>query len=116
MDKPNSFIMYRSFVEALRKLNSDQLYETFFAIADYALDGIEPVQNQLEPISGVVYELVKPQLDANRRKRENGAKGAEFGYKGAEFGKRGGRPKTKNDPEYREKAEDFIKRVAMGEE
>ena len=68
-----SFVMYRSFHEALKELTREQYGNVMYAINEYALDG-----NLTEDLSGIekaVFLMAKPQLDANRQRRENGAQG-----------------------------------------
>lgn len=71
----DGFVFYRGFVKAIRKLKSDAdklaLYD---AIADYALDGIEPSEDSSELIAALM-ETIKPQIDANNIRYENGKKG-----------------------------------------
>lgn len=91
-----SFIFYRSFDEAIENLSKTNQLLLYRAITKYALYGEEP------KISGVVssmFALIRPQIDANNKKRENGMKGAEFGIRGAEYGKRGGRPRKETPQE-----------------
>ena len=67
----DSFIFYRSFFESTLPLDKEQKAELFDAICNYALDG------KLIPINGIAkgfFTLIKPQLDANRKKWENGCK------------------------------------------
>ena len=78
-----SFVFYRSFAEQLRKLPAEQYKRIMNSIFDYALDG---VVNDMDTIDGIIFGLIKPQLDANNQRYQNGCKGAEFG-------KLGGRPK-----------------------
>lgn len=73
----DSFIFYRSFFEAVKELDTDTQAAVMSAICEYALDDEEP------ECSGVVlamFRLMKPQIDANSKRFENGRKG--------------GRPKT----------------------
>lgn len=65
----DSFIIYRSFMEIIRDLDPAQAKEFIMAISDYALDGVEPM---LEGILNTLWKPVKPQLDANRKRYENG--------------------------------------------
>lgn len=83
--KKDSFIVYRSFIEAINDLPDKNRLEVYDAISSYSLD--EKEQN-LTGISKTIFTLIKPQLDANHKKFINGCKGAEYG-------KLGGRPKTK---------------------
>ena len=81
-------IFYRSFFEALRELDSDTKALLYDSIFEYGLNFKEPV---LTGVAKTVFTLIRPQLDANIRKFENGKKGAEHGAKG-------GRP-TADEPE-----------------
>jgi hypothetical protein len=67
----DSFIIYRSFIDAIKSLPDVERLQIFDAISDYALDGKEAV---LSGISYTVFTLIKPQLDANRKRFENGCK------------------------------------------
>ena len=67
-----SFIFYRSFFEAAKKLNQKEKSKLLESICDYALNGVEP---ELSGAADGMFMLLKPQLDANIRKYENGLKG-----------------------------------------
>lgn len=79
----DSFVMYRSFHESLKELSREQYGNVMFAINEYALNGTE---TELSGVERAVFMLMKPQIDANERRRENGRRGADYG-------KKGGRPK-----------------------
>lgn len=80
----DSFVFYESFYLAISELSAAQQSKIFQAICRYALYEEEP---ELKGPSAAVFKLVKPQIDANNRRYENGKKGAEHGIKG-------GRPKN----------------------
>ena len=80
----DSFVFYESFYLALSELSAAQQGKIYTAICRYALYGDEP---ELKGASAAVFKLIKPQIDANNRRYENGKKGAEHGIKG-------GRPKN----------------------
>lgn len=65
----DSFIFYRSFYEAINELPKENQADTYNAIMQYALNQNEV---QLKGISKAIFSLVKPQLDANYKKYENG--------------------------------------------
>lgn len=67
----DSFIIYRSFIDAISSLPDAERLQIFDAISYYALDGKEP---NLSGISHTVFTLIKPQLDANRKRFENGCR------------------------------------------
>ena len=66
------FVFYRSFAEALADLDDQTFRKVMDAIMWYALDGKEP---ELAGIPSAIFKLVKPQIDANQRRYENGRKG-----------------------------------------
>jgi len=67
----DSFIFYRSFFEATKTLNTEQAADLYYAICSYALDREEL---ELDNIQKALFSLIKPQLDANHKKWENGCK------------------------------------------
>ena len=77
----DSFVFYRSFFHAIKNLPAEEFKACVVGIAEYALDEILPTTNGIER---TVFELVKPQIDANNKRYENGTKG--------------GRPKTESKP------------------
>lgn len=68
----NSFIFYSSFDEALRELPDKSRLKIYDAITDYALRGIDA---QFTGVEKAVFSLIKPQLQANNQRYENGKKG-----------------------------------------
>ena len=76
-----SIIIYRSFYEAIKDLPLELQADAWKCIFEYGLNDIEP---QIQGIVSTVFKLIKPQLDANKKRYENGTKG--------------GRPKTKTKP------------------
>lgn len=84
----DSMVFYRSFLTALKSLPDDLRAEVLMDILSYGLDGIEPQSN--DGVCRAIFELVRPQIDANNQKYVNGCKGAEYG-------KMGGRPRKSSD-------------------
>lgn len=84
----DSFVIYRSFHEALKDLDREQYGNVMFAINEYALNQIEP---ELSGVEKMAFTLIKPQLDANIKKQSNG-----------KYGTLGGRPKKEEIPEQKE--------------
>lgn len=78
-DNRESFIFYRSFKESLEGLDDSDKLIMYEAIAGYALDRTPP---KLSGFPRALFSLIKPQLDANWKRYENGKKGGEHGYKG----------------------------------
>ncbi len=75
-----SFIFYRSFYESLKELKDEDKLLIYNAICEYSINQEEL---ELKGISKAIFTLIKPQLDANNNRYENG--------------KKGGRPITKNN-------------------
>lgn len=69
----DSFVVYRSFHEALKELSREQYGNVMFAINEYALNGELP--KDLTSIEKAIFLMAKPQLDANKQRRENGSMG-----------------------------------------
>ena len=68
----DSFIFYRSFFEAGEKLPQKDRQKFYVAIIEYALNDIEP---NLKGIADGMFSLAKPQIDANKKRFDNGKKG-----------------------------------------
>lgn len=68
----DSFIFYRSFFESFDGLSKKDKLLLFDAICNYALNDIEP---ELSGVPLAMFKLLKPQVDANTRRYENGCKG-----------------------------------------
>ena len=65
----DSFIFYRSFYESIKELPEENQLKVYKAISNYALNQEEI---ELDGISKAIFSLIKPQLDANYKKYENG--------------------------------------------
>lgn len=79
----DSILFYRSFYEAIKVLPKDIQVEIYSAVMEYGLNGNLP--ENLKPVAKGMFALMKPVIDNNNVRFENGKKGAEYG-------KRGGRP------------------------
>ena len=98
-NEKRSFVFYDSFLEAMKHLNDTEFRECVMRIRDYALDGTDEESDS--PMVNVIMTLVKPNLEAAKRRYEISV---ENGKKGAEYGKLGGAPKgnqnaRKNNPQ-----------------
>ena len=69
----SSFVFYESWWEAIKNLPRDVQGDVLTAIIEYGLSG--ETTEQLKPITKAILALVKPQIDANNQKFENGKKG-----------------------------------------
>ena len=73
-------IFYKNHYETIKRLPAEKQILILTAIFDYAFYGKETEFSEENYICSVIYSLVKPQIDANNRKYQNG--------------KLGGRPKN----------------------
>lgn len=109
MDR-ESFIFYRSFYEAIKCMPSEVQAEIYPAICEYALFGKMP--KNLSDMARGMFTLIKPNIDVNTTRYENGKKGAQYG-------KRGGRPKkgqaTSADPAYTQTFEQEVEQMRNDE-
>ena len=83
-----SFVMYDSFLSAMKHLNDAEFRECVLRIRDYALEGID--EESQSPYVNIILAMAKPNLDSARRRY---MASVENGKKGAEFGELGGAPK-----------------------
>ena len=68
----NSFVFYESFYIAMKNLTLEEKKEYIASICNY---GLYEKTSKLSPKIESMFQLVKPQLDANLRKRKNGKLG-----------------------------------------
>ena len=76
-----SFIFYKSFYESIKELDLQTQSEIYNAIMEFIFNENE---TKLSGVAKSIFTLIKPQLEANNKRYENG--------------KKGGRPKTKIKP------------------
>jgi hypothetical protein len=72
-EQAESFIMYASFYTAMESLHGEQFEKVMRTINDYAFYGTIPVN--MDVTTKMIFTLVKPQIDANSKRRNNGSKG-----------------------------------------
>lgn len=76
-----SVVFYKSFYDAISELPDELQLEAFRAITEYGLFGREPDGNG---VIKAIFSLVKPQIDANNKRYENGRKGGRSADKQTE--------------------------------
>ena len=91
-----SFIFYRSFYEAIKGLPRDVQGEIYTAIMEYGLYGNEI--EHLKPIARSVFTLVKPQIDKNNKRFDNGLKGGRPQGSGERTKPNNNQTETKPEP------------------
>ena len=87
-NEKRSFVMYDSFLEAMKHLSDAEFRECVLKIRDYALEGVD--EESISPMVNVIMAMAKPNLDSAHKKY---MASVENGKKGAEYGKLGGAPK-----------------------
>jgi len=65
-------IIYRSFYDAIKELEPLHQAQIWEAVFEY---GLNQKEIELKGLPSTIFTLIKPQLDANIRKYENGSKG-----------------------------------------
>lgn len=71
--KRESFVFYASWLDAIKNLPRDMQGEVLVAIVEYGIAG--EMSADLKPITKALMSMVKPQIDINRARYENGKKG-----------------------------------------
>ncbi len=82
------FTFYASFARAVKRIRKPaERAAAYDAIVDYALYGIMPDLEALSDTAAVAFELARPNLDASRRKAENGMQKGRAARTGEEAAK-----------------------------
>lgn len=69
----DSLIFYSSFAKAIKRLPDAEQLKALWAIIDYGLDDAEPEDDGGTYMS--IFDMAKPQIDANIKRKADGAKG-----------------------------------------
>jgi len=72
MIKRDGFVFYKSFYDAVKELDPEIRLNFYEALFEYALEGQEP---DIQGIEKAFFLFVKPQIDANNKRYENGKSG-----------------------------------------
>ena len=72
---PESFVFYESYLRGIELQDEQVQSKLFLALCRYALRGEEP--SGLTGSELGIFELMRPTIDANTQRRENGSKGGE---------------------------------------
>lgn len=91
-----SFVFYSSFYNAIKALPSkEEKVKLFEAICEYAIENNEV---ELDGTTAAMFMLVKPQIDANNRRYENGKKGGRPSKKETETEPNNNQKETETKP------------------
>lgn len=71
-DTRDKFMFYGSFFDAISGLDDETRLVVYDAVCSYALTGAEP---ELTGVPRAIFLLIKPQIDANNKRFDNGKKG-----------------------------------------
>lgn len=95
----DSFVFYRSFYEGIKELPRDIQGEVLTAIMEYGLNGV--TTENLKPVAKAIVTLIKPQIEANNKKFENGKLGGA--PEGNQNARKNNQKTTKNQPKNNQK-------------
>ena len=77
MDR-KQFTFYESFASALSRIKSKTARcDAYDAICNFALYGREPEIDSLPDAAAIAFDLIRPTLEASKRKAENGKRGGK---------------------------------------
>ena len=72
------FTFYDSFFRAISRIKSKAARcDAYDALCQYALSGSEPDMDAMPDSAAIAFELIKPNLDASRRKAQSGSTGGK---------------------------------------
>lgn len=92
-----AFTFYRSFRDAVEMTNKEEQLVLYKAIADYALDGIEPDVSTLGVLGQLCWTAISPNIKSGRRNYINGCNG------GAPEGNCNAKKTTEKQPKFNRK-------------
>jgi hypothetical protein len=69
---PDSMVFYSSFSSAIKRLPPDEQLKALWSLLDYGLEGKEPEEDGLFMM---IFDMAKPQIDANIKRKTNGSGG-----------------------------------------
>jgi len=104
----NQFTFYRSFFEAASKIKSKAARaEAYDAICKYALFNDAPDVDKMSDAAAIAFMLIKPNLDASRRKAKSGKSGGKSKQSGskAEANDKQEQPASEKEKEKEEEIE-----------
>lgn len=99
----DSFVFYKSWLEAILNLPRDVQGDVLLAITRYAILGDASVDD-LKPVARAMLAMAKPQIDANNQRYMNGCSGGRRNQKATEVEPNQNRNRTKSKPKPNQKA------------
>ena len=86
IEEADSYVFYKSFYDGMKNMSIEDVAAANHALHAYALYGIEPDTGALSPIVQTLFVMAKPQIDANKKRRQDGNKGGRPKNKTGGFG------------------------------
>ena len=106
MEKRSQFTFYDSFYRAvLRIRKAADRAMAYDAICAYALTGELPDMDKLPDSVAIAFEMIKPNLDASRRKAESGKRGGESKQTGSKDEANGKQTRSKDEAKRKQEKE-----------
>lgn len=103
---------YASFFKAIRRIKEKtDRCDAYDALFDYAFCGILPDLDELPDAAAIAFELAKPNLDASKKKAENGAKGGSSKQTGSKKKANGKQTPSKKENKKEEEKEYECKEI-----
>ena len=68
-----SFVFYKSFYDAVKDFDNDTIAEFFKLVSEYAFTGV--IAETENKVAKALFLMTMPQIDANKKRRENGKLG-----------------------------------------
>ena len=93
--KRDSIVVYRSFYEAAKALTDKEELELYRAIFEFGLDHKTA---DMGPMAAAMFKLIKPQLEANYKKWQNGMRGGRPKQSESEQEPNDSQEETKDEP------------------
>ena len=101
--KRDSIVVYRSFYEAAKALTDKEELELYRAIFEFGLDHKTA---DMGPMAAAMFKLIKPQLEANYKKWQNGMRGGRPKQSESEQEPKDNQKETKDEPNENENVND----------
>jgi len=103
--KRDSIVVYRSFYEAAKALTDKEELELYRAIFEYGLDHKSA---EMGPMAAAMFKLIKPQLEANYKKWQNGMRGGRPKQEESKDKPKDNQKETRDEPNANDNVNDNV--------
>ena len=104
-NKRDSIVVYRSFYEAAKALTDKEELELYRAIFEYGLDHKSA---EMGPMAAAMFKLIKPQLEANYKKWQNGMRGGRPKQEESKDKPKDNQKETRDEPNANDNVNDNV--------